>query len=70
VDDSKGLYGFYRQWNNERVYAVINSSFVDSQFRFPELGTYRDLIKNEVYTVTVGEELQIKAKTGVLLQKL
>lgn len=70
MDDATGIYGFYRQWEDEKVYVFINSSFHEKKLRPFAEGTYRELISNQTFTANSVNEISIKGKTGIILQQI
>jgi cyclomaltodextrinase / maltogenic alpha-amylase / neopullulanase len=70
VDDENGIYGFMRQFGDEKVYVIINSSLEDARARFPLTGTYQELTTNQTLTIEAPGEIPIQAKTGIILREL
>jgi glycosidase len=68
VDDAKGLYGFYREFQSERVHVLVNSAFDDNKIRPFADGPYRELTTGQI--LQAGAEVTIPAKTGLIFKKL
>lgn len=68
INDSNDVYVFYRQWKDEKVYILINSSFEDRSVSPPVNEKVKNLMTNEMMNSIGSDGITIKAKSGIILQ--
>lgn len=70
IDDKNGVYGYLRQYEDEKVYVFINSSVTNLKIKLLENGVYKNLFNQKLINVSSKYKSNLDGKSALILKKV